>query len=1378
MPDLLAYILGTSSSCIYVNVTGSDQINCGSIARPCRSLSFAINNVSRHNDKVFLIASPIKQVRYSLENQIVIKHSLTVTKVPVNSLNPVITYHLNMTNSWQEFYAFAISPYVVAPETLTLNIKSVNFNVNILMTFSEGRKTLQKSAAVRDTYGFQLCLSISDSIISSPCHAINFTYMPGYDNVSVHFKNLVIENGNFMFETRKDRCKPIEHIKNTIEMNNVTIRNTESAALSVNGCFNVSIQKLSCSNITWRKHNLFTFKGGVLNTDSFLMKDIIADNDMKYDESVGKTLFLIDESVAEIQNMFIKDIVETSRPKNFSPVIFIHNSLVKIRNMEVTRNSFKNFARSYKSSVCVKNMTLSENNFTATFYSVLKSNMTLCETKFYRNKIGYVVQISSKSSAIMQNNTLTENNVSSAVYSVFGNSTMQLNNAEFNRNNIMGWLLHMRSNCNAIIQNNTLTENLVSWKVYYLSKQSAIQLNNVAFTRNKMMARLLTLVSNSTAIIQKNTLTENYVSWAVYGLHWNSTIQLNNVRFIRNNVMGDLLRITSNSNAIIQNNTLIENNVSWQVYYLFERSTIQLNNVAFTQNRLMENLLYMVLSCRAKLINNTLVRNNNLGRMFLTHSSYLEIDRILIESNTLSQLIWVESCNVSLDSMKIRKNNISKGIVYVENTAGSMNNTYIENNVNFIASAVSITSTYLGKKHFPFEIANIEIIWSHEVPFSSQPIIHLSGTVDVSNVKLLVTSVSEIDVLRYSTEDKIGTGSFYPQIFSSVYNISSLSISCTKANVKYIKKLGAWRCIPCAWGTYTFNNGSLQTSTIFRRKRQIMLGNTNTNVNCLDCPVGANCTVSVKSKNNFYGFKTKNQVLKFLPCPKHFCCTGSQCNNIKSCNKNRVGTLCGRCIKNYVESFLSANCISIYSCQNITKFWLLYCIYALIIATFLFYMKNFKSLMRTISSKMSKMFQSRLKEEETEVEIDMVNDIVGSEEHPDKVQHFTVSGIFALIISFYQIKQLIHVDIQYKNPITFSFITFISRCLNLEIITVTYSSYCPMSNLDAVSKIFIKTYLLTVTLILASSMNYFMSRVFHSYYWGFGRRLSLKPSERVGVCLIHILMLSYKNMTSASLILLNCVEVSGIRVLFIKGDMECFQWWQIVIAVFFFTWVLFFPLSLKILFNMFMKDKISFQKLILFLMIPFAAVGNYLLNRNVISVDPQRLGNESEVKKVLREMFEEPYRLKRDDSRKKTVFYETWRLYQRLLLAVIASFCINPIVRISLMIPIVILIIIYYFFSKPYKSEMYILHWMEVFSIVGIFVCLFHNMFRGFLYVYDINYEYPVTLIWQVLAILDLIVSPIWMLILFFIVKPIYSKVKCKIISFYHILRRGYGRTF
>ena len=101
---------------------------------------------------------------------------------------------------------------------------------------------------------------------------------------------------------------------------------------------------------------------------------------------------------------------------------------------------------------------------------------------------------------------------------------------------------------------------------------------------------------------------------------------------------------------------------------------------------------------------------------------------------------------------------------------------------------------------------------------------------------------------------------------------------------------------------------------------------------------------------------------------------------------------------------------------------------------------------------------------------------------------------------------------------------------------------------------------------------------------------------------VSILLLSYKNMASASLILLNCGEVSGVPVLFIKGDMKCYKWWQNVIVFFFFSWILFFPLSLKILFNMFMKDKILFPKITLFLMIQFAAVVNYLLSRNVISV--------------------------------------------------------------------------------------------------------------------------------------------------------------------------------
>ena len=57
-------------------------------------------------------------------------------------------------------------------------------------------------------------------------------------------------------------------------------------------------------------------------------------------------------------------------------------------------------------------------------------------------------------------------------------------------------------------------------------------------------------------------------------------------------------------------------------------------------------------------------------------------------------------------------------------------------------------------------------------------------------------------------------------------------------------------------------------------------------------------------------------------------------------------------------------------------------------------------------------------------------------------KHYT-SGIFTLIVSFYQIKQLMKVDVHYKNSTDFSLITFITNCLNLEMVAVTYSFYCP-----------------------------------------------------------------------------------------------------------------------------------------------------------------------------------------------------------------------------------------------------------------------------------------------------------------------------------------------
>ena len=125
---------------------------------------------------------------------------------------------------------------------------------------------------------------------------------------------------------------------------------TCETGLSVHGCFNISIEKLTCSNIIWKKQELFRFTGGVLNAKNILIKNILANNNIKYNKSETKVLFLINESIAEIKNMLIKD---SEGMSSIQPtVIIVQNSVVQILNMKVVQNSFQNFAQARESYLC------------------------------------------------------------------------------------------------------------------------------------------------------------------------------------------------------------------------------------------------------------------------------------------------------------------------------------------------------------------------------------------------------------------------------------------------------------------------------------------------------------------------------------------------------------------------------------------------------------------------------------------------------------------------------------------------------------------------------------------------------------------------------------------------------------------------------------------------------------------------------------------------------------------------------------------------------------------------------------------------------------------------------------------------------------------
>ena len=206
--------------------------------------------------------------------------------------------------------------------------------------------------------------SISNSIINSPCHAISLSDLTGYENVSIHVVDSIIQNGRFVFQNKRKNCKPTEHIKNIIEMNNVTVLNTGIAALSANGCFNISFNKIMCYNLTWKKEELFTFRRASLKMQNILIENILPGNN----KSEEKALFLIESCAVEIQDMRIKDCkVPSSMWLHKTLAVFLlHNSIVKMHNMNLIGNSLQNFVRIESSFLIIINISLSNNIFNGT----------------------------------------------------------------------------------------------------------------------------------------------------------------------------------------------------------------------------------------------------------------------------------------------------------------------------------------------------------------------------------------------------------------------------------------------------------------------------------------------------------------------------------------------------------------------------------------------------------------------------------------------------------------------------------------------------------------------------------------------------------------------------------------------------------------------------------------------------------------------------------------------------------------------------------------------------------------------------------------------------------------------------------------------------
>ncbi len=102
------------------------------------------------------------------------------------------------------------------------------------------------------------------------------------------------------------------------------------------------------------------------------------------------------------------------------------------------------------------------------------------------------------------------------------------------------------------------------------------------------------------------------------------------------------------------------------------------------------------------------------------------------------------------------------------------------------------------------------------------------------------------------------------------------------------------------------------------QKQEYKIESNASKVSCLPCPIGAHCRhQTIQSLPNYWGYVDSEHRVNMMRCPDGYCCSGNNdCRGIDSCRTNRTGKLCGKCRQGMTESLLSSKCVDQMKCQT------------------------------------------------------------------------------------------------------------------------------------------------------------------------------------------------------------------------------------------------------------------------------------------------------------------------------------------------------------------------------------------------------------------------------------------------------------------------------
>ena len=327
----------------------------------------------------------------------------------------------------------------------------------------------------------------------------------------------------------------------------------------------------------------------------------------------------------------------------------------------------------------------------------------------------------------------------------------------------------------------------------------------------------------------------------------------------------------------------------------------------------------------------------------------------------------------------------------------------------------------------------------------------------------------------------------------------------------------------------------------------------------------------------------------------------------------------------------------------------------------------------------------------------------------------TISGIFKILVQFYQVESMLRVDSPFKTSISVSmntFMDFIVSFFNIKIISDNEEnsfSICPMEHMTALGKEFIMSSIpLTCLLILLVSyiINQSLNKLKPERGSEHNQILTKSFTTRIKVCVLQLFLIGYVTISLYLLKLVHCIDINGINVVYVQGDSKCYQSWQYLAIAMIICWVVPFCVSLYFSSQMLMNAELTPNEFLVTLFVPAYIIVKKIQarkNKNLQSSEDTKFSLDTQERKnliaILTGPFRNTYKLGHP-----LVFWESVMILRRLILCLVYVFVNNVVVKLYLTLAVLILCLVHHGFIRAFTRKL--LNIAETVSLAALcFLC-------------------------------------------------------------------------